>query len=45
MFSVHVPQRFAQISRSFAKTDTTAWIVALIGAISAGLIYAAFFLS
>ena len=45
MFSVHVPARFAQISQSFAKTDRTAWVVALAGISTAALICAAFFLS
>jgi hypothetical protein len=42
MISVHVPQRFAQISRSFARTDGLAWLVALIGIGTAALICAAF---
>jgi hypothetical protein len=43
MVSMHVPARFTQISRSFAKTDGTAWIVALAGIGTAALICAAFF--
>ena len=43
MFSVHVPQRFAQISRSFAKTDAMAWTVTLIAIGTFGLIAAYLF--
>ena len=45
MFSVHVPSRFVQISRSFARTDGTAWVVVAVGVCTAALIYAAFFLN
>jgi hypothetical protein len=44
MSSVHLPRRLAQISRSFAATDGRAWVVIAIGAATAALIYAAFFL-
>ena len=43
MFTVHVPQRFAQISRSFAKTDGGAWIMILIAVGTFGLVAAYLF--
>jgi len=43
MFSLHVPSRFTQISRSFARTDGTAWLVLLIGVATAVAICAAFY--
>lgn len=42
MFSTHLPSRFTQISRSFAKTDGTAWVVAVISLVTAALVCAAF---
>ena len=43
MFSVHVPPRFAQISRRFAQTDSMALAVALIAIGTFGLIAAYLF--
>ncbi len=43
MFSMHIPQRLGQITRSFANTDGVAWIVGLVAIAVLGLIAAYIF--
>jgi hypothetical protein len=43
MSSLHVPQRFTQISRTFSQTDSGAMVVLLIGIATLGLIAAYLF--
>ncbi len=45
MFSAYVPARFTQISRSFARTDKTAWIVTAASVVTGTLVCAVFFLA